>query len=219
MSAIFGSLSPLWDAETAAAAAVAKAAASSKLGSQRGCGCVSVAVSSPLMTCFLPCLCKPFHPDPAQRKRERERETGQSSVPPPSLYPLLLCPFLPFCFPVFKSASELLCLKVGQSLNCWGVESGPTVCASVLAVIQTDIGCACLLILAVICFACKFIFQVWWAQKKKHPIVLKSGFSNNCLVSDAIIEQIKSQTPDYFAGFMFSSCKYLLHLSVTSSAL
>lgn len=100
------------------------------------------------------------------RERERERETGQSSVPPPSLYPLLLCPFLPFCFPVFKSASELLCLKVGQSLNCWGVESGPAVCASVLAVIQTDIGCACLLILAVICFACKFIFQVWWAQKK-----------------------------------------------------
>lgn len=82
MSAIFGSLSPLWDAETAAAAAVAKATASSKLGTQRGCSCVSVAVSSPLMTCFLPCLCKPFHPDPAQRKRERERRDKVVYRPP-----------------------------------------------------------------------------------------------------------------------------------------
>lgn len=218
MSAIFGSLSPLWDAETAAAAQWQKQQRAANLGVREDvdaspwlCHHLSWHVSSP--------ACVSLSILTRHRERERERETGQSSVPPPSLYPLLLCPFLPFCFPVFKSASELLCLKVGQSLNCWGVESGPAVCASVLAVIQTDIGCACLLILAVICFACKFIFQVWWAQKKKHPIVLKSGFSNNCLVSDAIIEQIKSQTPDYFAGFMFSSCKYLLHLSVTSSAL
>lgn len=146
MAAIFGSLSlsPLWDAGTAAAAAVAKAAASSELGSQRGCGYVSVAVSSPLMTCFLPCLCKPFHPDPAKRERARGRETGQSSAPPPSLYPLLLCPFLPFCFTVFKSASELPCLKVGQSLNRWGVESGPSVCERACSVMcHTDRHRAC----------------------------------------------------------------------------
>lgn len=34
-------------------------------------GYVSAAVSSPLLTCFLPCLCEPFHPDPAERQGER----------------------------------------------------------------------------------------------------------------------------------------------------
>lgn len=45
-----------------------------KLGKQWRCGGVSVAVSSPLMTCFLPFLCKPFPSLTQQREREREQK-------------------------------------------------------------------------------------------------------------------------------------------------
>lgn len=104
------------------AAAVAESAATGRVSLW---GCVSVAVSSPLMTCFLPCLCESLSTlNPAQREREtqpergREREwaganycTAHLFISPPYLLLLLLpCPSLPFCFPVFKSASGMPCL-------------------------------------------------------------------------------------------------------------
>lgn len=87
--AIFGSLSSVGRSSNSG----------SELARQWGCECVSVAVSSPLMTCFLPCLCKPFHPDPAEWARERESKHKVVHRLPlyvPSQTPL--CPSLPRLF-------------------------------------------------------------------------------------------------------------------------
>lgn len=100
-----------------------------------------------------PCLCKPFHPDPAHRERERESKLVHrpplSISPPPPLRPSLptLFPSIQIC----QWAALPLSRPITEPL---GVESGPAVCKLAVGCVMQAFLHVCYLSLLICSLAC-----------------------------------------------------------------